>query len=537
MGKITVAQAMVKALQEEGVEYIFGIPGAAIYPFYDALYNSDIKHILVRNEQAAVHEASGYARSKDKVGVCVATSGPGATNLITGIATAYMDSVPIVAITGQVMSSLIGRDVFQEVDITGATAPFCKHNFLVKDPKKIVEIIKKAFYIASTGRKGPVLIDIPFDIQQQEIEYPQSISIDIKGYKPTIKGHPLQIKKAIDLIETAKKPLICAGGGVISSNASDNLKKLIEKHKIPLISTLMGIGSIPTDHPFYLGMIGSHGQKKANIALREAELLIVVGARLGDRALGDTKITEKMKIIHIDIDPAEIGKNVGTDVPIVGDAKYILGEILNRITEKDLCWAQEIIDENTNKSVSNIDYLRPFEVLKEISNIYKGEYIITTDVGQHQIWAAHNTLIKKPRTFISSGGLGTMGYGVPAAIGAKFANPDEEVIVITGDGSFQMLMQELATIKREMIPIKIVLFNNSRLGMVYEIQKKRCSSRFIATCLDGNPDFELLAKAYSLEYLKLDNKDKLSEAISIMKNSKKPFLLEVVTKPDEPTIT
>ncbi|WAM34228.1 biosynthetic-type acetolactate synthase large subunit [Caldicellulosiruptor morganii] len=532
--KMTVARAMVEVLKSEGVEIIFGIPGAAIYPFYDALYSSDIKHVLVRTEQAAAHEASGYARTTGKVGVCVATSGPGATNLITGIATAYMDSVPIVAITGQVNSSLIGRDVFQEVDITGATAPFTKHNYLVKDPKKIVRILKEAFYIASTGRRGPVLIDVPIDVQMQEIEFEIPKEIDIPGYKPKERGHPLQIKRAVEAIENSQRPVICSGGGVIASKASEELKTLVERQKIPVISTLMGIGSIPTDHPFYLGMIGSHGQKEANIALRQADLLIVVAARLADRALGDTKITENMKIIHIDIDPAEIGKNVDTNIPIVGDAKRVLAEINKRISERKDFWAQEI--KAQKREIKEDGNLHPYDVLKEISRVYNGDYIITTDVGQHQIWAAHNVYIKEPGTFITSGGLGTMGYGVPAAIGAKFGRPDKEVISITGDGSFQMLLQELATIKREQVPVKIVLFNNTRLGMVYELQKKRCTGRFIATCLDGNPDFMILAKAYGIEGIRLESKEKLKEAIEIMKNHSGPFLLEVVTSPDEPTI-
>jgi len=532
--KMTVARAMVEVLKSEGVEIIFGIPGAAIYPFYDALYSSDIKHVLVRTEQAAVHEASGYARTTGKVGVCVATSGPGATNLITGIATAYMDSVPIVAITGQVNSSLIGKDVFQEVDITGATAPFTKHNYLVKDPKKIVRVLKEAFYIASTGRRGPVLVDVPIDVQMQEIEFEIPREIEIPGYKPREKGHPLQIKRAAEAIEAAKKPVICSGGGVIASKASEELRILVEKQKIPVISTLMGIGAISTNHPYYLGMIGSHGQREANLALRQADLLIVVGARLADRALGDTKITDNMKIIHIDIDPAEIGKNVDTNIPIVGDAKYVLSEINKRISEREEFWAAEI--KAQKKILPDDGKLHPYDVLREISTQYDGEYIITTDVGQHQIWAAHHLYIKRPGTFITSGGLGTMGYGVPAAIGAKFGSPDDEVIAITGDGSFQMLMQELATIKREQVPVKIVLFNNTRLGMVYELQKRRCTGRFIATCLDGNPDFMILAKAYGIEGMRLESKEKLKEAISVMKSYKGPFLLEVVTDPDEPTI-
>ncbi|AEH50302.1 biosynthetic-type acetolactate synthase large subunit [Pseudothermotoga thermarum] len=532
--KLTVAQAMVEVLKREGVEIIFGLPGGAIYPFYDALCDSGIKHVLVRQEQAAAHEANGYARVTGKVGVCAATSGPGATNLITGIATAYMDSVPLVVITGQVKRSLIGKDSFQEVDIVGATLPFTKHSYLVKDPNSIIRILREAFYIASTGRRGPVLIDVPVDVQLEQIEFEFPEKINIRGYKPHKEPDKHLIEKCVEAIESAKKPIICAGGGVIWAKASDELLTLIERLKIPVVCTLMGVGAIPTNHPYYLGIVGLFGHNEANMALKQADLLVIVGARFSDRTLVGMKISDETRIVHIDIDPAEIDKNVESEIGIVGDAKIVLAEMNKKISAKrNHFWAEEFAIKDY---VFQDEKLHPQDVLKEISRVYNGDYIITTDVGQHQIWAAHNVYIKEPGTFITSGGLGTMGFGVPAAIGAKFGRPDKEVIAITSDGSFQMLFQELATIKREQLPIKIVLFNNSRLGMVYELQKQRCNARFSATILDANPDFTILAKAYGIEAQRITKKDEIKLAVEKMKNLKAPFLLEVIVDPDEPSI-
>ncbi len=536
MGKMTVAQAMVEVLKRQGIDIIFGLPGGSIYPFYNALYDSGIRHILVRQEQAAAHEANAYARVTGKVGVCVVTSGPGATNLITGIATAYMDSVPIVAITGQVNTKLIGKDSFQEIDVVGATAPFTKHNYLVKDPKSIVRVMREAFYIASTKRPGPVVIDVPIDIQLQEIDFDYSGEIAVRGYKIIDDLDLSLIDQCVEAVESSKRPILCAGGGVILSKASEQLKQFVEKLKMPVVSTLMGVGCVPTNHPYYLGVAGLFGTSKANMALKQADLVIVVGARFSERTLAGAKINDNIRIIHIDIDPAEIDKNINSDIGIVGDAKAVLAEINKRLKnpKSKRFWAEEL--NNTQEYRFEDDKLHPQDVLSEISRVYDGNYIITTDVGQHQIWAAHNLFIKEPGTFITSGGLGTMGFGLPAAIGAKLGRPDKEVILITSDGSFQMLFQELATIRREQLPIKIVLFNNSRLGMVYELQKQKCNARFVATCLDGNPDFVLLAKAYGIESHRISEKHEVKLAIQKMKEASSPFLLEVIIDPDEPSI-
>jgi len=549
--KITGAQAMVKILEIEKVSHIFGYPGAAICPFYDALFDSDIKHILTRNEQGAAHAASGYARATGKTGVCVATSGPGATNLITGIATAYMDSIPIVAITGQVPTNQIGKDVFQEADITGATAPFCKHNYLVKDVKELPRIMKEAFHIASTGRPGPVLIDVPVDVQNAQLgfEYPESV--EIRGYKPTYKGHPLQIRKIADAVREAKSPVICAGGGVISANASEELIKLIEKCRIPVVTTLMGIGAVPTRHELNLGMLGSHGNYVANYAIHNSDLVIIMGARVGDRAMAAaSKIAKKAKIIHIDIDPAEIGKNIDVVIPVVGDVKTILQDLLQIIEKGDVEEWSNIIKEkleefrekqNLKDSIPEDNAagqegaVKPLYFLRMLSDIADSEAIITTEVGQNQIWAANYLSINKPGRFITSGGMGTMGYGLPAAVGAKVGSPDNDVIVISGDGSFQMSMQELGTIKQNELGVKIVIFNNSRLGMVREIQKKKYCNRYYQVFLD-NPDFVKLADAYGIKGERIYKNSEVEGAIKRMLLDNKPYLLECIVDPEEPTL-
>lgn len=411
--KITGAQGLVKALELENVTTIFGYPGAAICPFYDALLDSDIKHILTRNEQGAAHAASGYSRVTGKTGVCVATSGPGATNLITGIATAYSDSIPMVAITGQVSLDLIGRDVFQEVDITGATEPFCKHNYLVKNVKDLPRIVKEAFHIASTGRPGPVLIDVPVDIQTDTLDFIYPDEVDIKGYKPNYKGHPQQIKKIAEAVASSQRPVICAGGGVISAKASEIMTRLAEKYQIPVVTTLMGIGAIPADHPLNMGMLGSHGVYAANYAVHNTDLLIIVGARVGDRALGTAgKIAEKAGIIHIDIDPAEIGKNVSTTIPVVGDAGLILEDLYKSIqncnTSQWLESLQQAVKKNKVKLKEQSSYVNPKKLLAELSKRLYDNAIVVTEVGQNQIWAANNFIARKPGSFITSGGLGTM---------------------------------------------------------------------------------------------------------------------------------
>ncbi len=539
--KLTGAQIMVKSLELEGISTIFGYPGAAISPFYDALLDSTLTHILTRTEQGAAHAASGYSRVTGKIGVCVATSGPGATNLITGIATAYSDSIPLVAITGQVQLDLIGRDVFQEADITGATEPFCKHNYLVKDVKELPRIIKEAFHIAATGRPGPVVIDVPIDIQTQmtDFKYPQEI--EIRGYKPNYKGHPQQIKKIAEAISLAKAPLICAGGGVVTAKASDSLTKFVEKCEIPVVTTLMGIGAISSDHALNLGMLGSHGVYCANYAVNNTDLLILIGARVGDRALGTTgKIAQKAKIIHIDIDPAEIGKNVSTNIPVVGDVRLVLEDLLEIVQSGDtkqwLSMVMDIkqtkkkpIDEQTNK-------VNPRLIIDILSKKLTAGAIMTTEVGQNQIWAASNFIAKKPGTFITSGGLGTMGYGLPAAIGAKKGKPESTVVVVAGDGSFQMSMPELGTIKQEGIGIKIIIFNNSRLGMVRELQKNKHNGRYSQVYLDSNPDFVKIAEAYGFCAERITNNSQADAALDRFLADDKTYILECVVDPEEATV-
>ena len=541
--KITGAQAIVKALEHEGVEDIFGYPGAAICPFYDALIDSQIRHILTRHEQGAAHAASGYARASGKVGVCVVTSGPGATNIITGIATAYMDSIPVVAITGQVSSDLIGRDVFQEADITGAAAPFVKHSYLVKNAKDLPRIIKEAFYIASTGRPGPVLIDIPVDIQNCEIEFEYQNSVDIRGYKPNLKGHSLQIKKVADAIMKAKKPVICAGGGMLRSGATEELLELVEKCNIPVTPTLMGIGVLPLNHELNLGMLGSHGVYAANYAINNADLIIILGARVGDRAMSKpNQVAKKAKIVHIDIDPAEIGKNIEVSIPVVGDLKKILKE-LNAVVQKseENEWVEELKGKKKEHSVkinpdTTSDYVNPKYLLSILTEMVNSDTIVTTEVGQNQIWVANNFGVKRPGSFITSGGMGTMGYGLPAAIGAKVACPDSKVICIGGDGSFQMSMQELGTMKQNKIGVKVLIFNNYRLGMVRELQKIRHCSRYTQVFLDENPDFLDLFKAYGFEGQRITNNKDIRKALKKMLEDDKPYLLECIVDPEESTL-
>lgn len=541
--KLTGAQAILKALEMENVEVMFGYPGAAICPFYDALTGSGIKHILTRTEQGAAHAASGYARVTGKVGVCIATSGPGATNLITGIATAYMDSIPIVAITGQVSSELIGRDVFQEADITGATAPFCKHSYLVKNVKDLPRAIKEAFHIASTGRPGPVLIDIPVDIQNKEFDFEYPQTIDIRGYKPTYKGHSQQIKKVAEAVEKAKAPVICAGGGIINAGASEELTKFVEMCQIPVTTTLMGIGAIPSRHELNLGMLGMHGFYTANYAVHNADLLLIMGARVGDRAIVTTsKIAEKAKIVHIDIDPAEIGKNIGTTIPMVGDIKLILNELLDIVKKGDVeKWTTSIrklkgehpLKIRSGDSGNTVD---PKYFINVLSGMTDDDTVITTEVGQNQIWAANCYHVRKPRTFITSGGMGTMGYGLPSAIGAKIGVGDRQVVVIGGDGSFQMSMQELGTIKQNKLGVKIVILNNSRLGMVRELQKLQYCGRYSEVFLDENPDFVKLAEAYGFKAERIGKNSEVKGALERMLKEQGPYILECIVDPEESTL-
>lgn len=529
---ITGAEAIVRSLENEGVEIIFGYIGATVCPLYDKLSKSNIKHITVRHEQHAGHEASGYARIKKRPGVCITTSGPGATNLITALGTAYMDSIPLVAITGQVSSDLLGRDVFQEADMTGASEPFTKYSYLVKNAEDLPRIIKEAFHIASTGRPGPVLIDIPVNVQAQKIDFSYPDKVDIRGYKPTIKGHAGQIKRVMKAINSAERPVICVGGGIFASEAQEELRKFIEFVNIPVTSTLMGIGAVPTAHPLYMGMLGMHGMSIANQAITDADLLILIGARVSDRAvLLPSNVEKSTKIVHIDIDPAEIGKNLNTFVPVVGDAKEILVQIMEagpiRKSDEWIDMLREI------KAKVVLDYeprkigINPKSFVNLLSKMLPDDNIYCADVGQNQIWSAANCDIRKGR-FLTSGGMGTMGYSIPAAIGAKIAAPDKTVVAVCGDGSFQMQMMELGTICQHGVDIKIIVMKNDKLGLVCEIQKKAYKNNQMAVDLSGSPDVVAIAKAYGIPGRSISSMDGIKDVLSELLSHKGTFLLECV---------
>ena len=535
------AQALIESLLQEQVDHIFGYAGATICPAADALKeHPEIAYTLVRTEQNAGHMASGYARISGKVGVCMVTSGPGATNLITGIATAYMDSIPMVAITGQVPSNLLGRDIFQEVDITGAVAPFSKHSYLVKDANLIPQVVKEAFHIASTGRPGPVLIDIPIDVQEQQLKGPFSYpeQVNIRGYKPSVKGNELQIKRVEEAIARSKQPLICAGGGVWLANARDELLELAERCAIPVVKTMMGLGLMPTDHPLNMGMIGAHGNHCANQALARADLLIMVGTRAADRAVVDPReIQRRMATIHIDVDPAEIGKNMQAAVPLVGDVKVILKQILERgapVTDS-AAWLEELKDyrkAELNRVFPHRDgYVFPGTVMRKLGRKLDEDAIVCVDVGQNQIFAC-KYLPQKQGRLLTSGGLGTMGYALPAAIGAKVAAPEKQTVVVCGDGSFQMAMNELSAIRCGDMDVKIVLFRNHMLGLVHQIQ---CSAPYhgpFGVALDGSPDFETIASAYGIPSLVANDEEKLDEVVDQFLNTKGCCLLICEVHPD-----
>lgn len=542
MYMISGAEIMVKCLEAEGIKVVFGYPGATICPFYDKIYDSDIKHVLVRQEQNAAHAASGYARCSGKPGVCVATSGPGATNLITGIATAYTDSIPMVAITGQVRSDLLGRDVFQEADITGACEPFVKHSYIVKKTEDLPRVFKEAFHIASTGRKGPVLIDIPMDIQENEIEefvYPDKVNI--LGYKPNTKGHAIQVKRAVEAIKQSKRPLIVSGGGVLLSGIKPKFQKFADKTKIPVISTMMGIGVMPSDHEMYLGMLGTHGKRVANRALHEADLVIVCGARLGDRAVAAPhQMSENTTVIHIDIDPAEIGKNVKTEIPIVGDMKNVMNMLIDEIGDYQVpnMWHETV--KTWKKELFRVPpvfdgYVEPRTLVSHLSSMLRSKAILVADVGQNQIWCANNFRIREGR-FLTTGGMGTMGYSIPASVGAKFARPNRDVVVVCGDGSFQMSMNELATIAGNDLAIKIIIMRNHRLGMVRELQDNNYNKRHSATILQGDPDFLKIADAYGIDHAEANSNEEAEAIIKKMVKSDKPFILVCNVYPDTPSI-
>jgi len=529
------AQILLRCLQEEGVDTIFGYPGGAVLPIYDALYDSDIRHILTRHEQGAAHAADGYARATGRVGVCLATSGPGATNLVTGIATANMDSIPMVCFTGQVGTAVIGRDAFQEADITGITLPITKHNYIIKKTEDVARIVKEAFYIARTNRPGPVVVDLPKDVMEKVIEYkPEDQEISIRGYRVAKGFNTGQVISAVELIQKAQRPVIYAGGGVISSNASEELRKLAEKRKIPVTTTLMGLGSFPATNYLSLGMLGMHGTRYANYAIGECDLLIAIGVRFDDRVTGkvDT-FAPSAQVIHIDIDAAEIGKNVYVKIPIVGQVKEVLEAITQRLEPTDGFseWHQTIdrwkAEYPLRYGTSSEGRIMPQHVIEKIYDVTKGKAIITTEVGQNQMWAAHYYKFINPRSFLSSGGLGTMGYGFPAAIGAKAACPDLPVIDIAGDGSIQMNIQELGTAVQYKIPIIICILNNEYLGMVRQWQGLFYGGRYSYTDISHQPDFVKLAEAYGAVGMRIkDANDVGSALIEALKVKDRPVVID-----------
>lgn len=547
MRTITGAQAVVESLIAEGVDVVFGYPGGAVLPLYDVLYDSPLRHILTRHEQGAVHAADGYARATGKVGVCIATSGPGATNLVTGLANAYMDSIPLVAFTGQVALAAIGRDSFQEADITGITLPITKHNWLVKDAQELPRIIKEAFHIARTGRPGPVLIDLPKDVQLGEVAFSYPEKVNIPSYKPNYHGHPRQIEQVVEALLQAEKPVFYLGGGVINSGASDEVLQIAELLQIPATMTMMGLGAFPSSHRLSLGMLGMHGTAYANLAVTESDLLIAVGARFDDRVTGKlSTFAPQAKIIHIDIDPAEISKNLPSHVPVVGDVKLVLGEVLAGLKKEEPkiqklvagreAWTAQIAQwkEEFPLGYEKGEMIKPQEVIQLIGELVGERAVISTEVGQNQMWTAQFYPFERPRTLISSGGLGTMGFGLPAAIGAQVGRPDAVVVDIAGDGSIQMNSQEMATAKAEQIPVKVVILNNNYLGMVRQWQEFFNDCRYSSVDLEGaTPDFVKLAEAYGWLGVRVCDPGELKAALFEVLNHPGPALLDVTVSRGE----
>ena len=530
------AEAIIKCLEAEGVDTVFGYPGVAICPFYNSILDSSIRSILIRTEQNAAHAASGYARVTGKVGVCAVTSGPGATNLLTGIATAFADSIPLICITGQVNSELLGSDVFQEADITGAAESFVKYSYLVKNAADIPRIMKEAFHIASTGRKGPVLIDIPIDVQNAVLtrfKYPEEVNL--RTYKPTVKGHAVQIKKVIKELEKAKRPIICVGGGVLLSDAREELKHFAESYKIPVVSTMMGISVMPSAHPMYFGMVGNNGKPYANRAMNESDLLIMAGARVADRAVSQPDlITENKVLVHIDVDPAEIGKNVGPTIPLVGDIKHILQDFEKQeISCEHEEWLSLLAKyRGTMEPVRrpNPDYVDPAAFIRLLSEKMQDDAVYVADVGQNQIWSCAYHVVKRGQ-FLTSGGMGTMGYSIPAAMGAKLGTPDKQVIAVCGDGSFQMSMMELATIRQHDVPVKIIVLKNNYLGMVREYQHYTYQDHYSVVDLSGSPDLSKLAQAYDLPFLRLETMEGAEAMIDKFLEKDASVLMECLIDP------
>ena len=545
------ADAIVKCLEKEGVEYVFGYPGVAITPFFNSILDTDIKTILVRQEQNAAHEASGYARITGKVGVAVVTSGPGATNLITGIATAFADSIPLVCITGQVDSSMMGSDVFQEVDVSGACESFVKYSYIVRKASDIPRIVKEAFHIASTGRKGPVLIDLPIDVQNSEIrkfEYPETVNI--RTYKPTVAGHAVQIKRVIKELQRAKRPIICAGGGVHLSGAKEELREFVEKNDIPVVCTMMGLGVLPTDHFLFYGMVGNNGQAYGNRAMNDADMIIMVGARVADRSISQPDlIMENKVLVHIDVDPAEIGKNAGPTIPLVGDIRHVFEEFNKAaITADYSLWIDKLDgykDDTQNASRRkrhmfsstlteeeiNALMVNPEIFIKRLSRAMEKDAVYVADVGQNQLWSCANCVIREGR-LLTSGGMGTMGYAVPAAIGAKLGAPEKQVVAVCGDGGFQMTMMELATMKQYNVPVKIVVLRNNVLGLVRQYQHFTYQDRFSVIDLgDSIPDFKKIAEAYGIRYQQIAAVEDMDSGIEELLADREAALLEVIIDP------
>ncbi len=553
---VTGADALVRSLEEEGVEMVFGYPGVAICPFFNSILDSDIQTILVRQEQCAAHAASGYTRVSGKPGVCVVTSGPGATNLITGIATAFADSIPLICITGQVDSYQLGGDVFQEADISGSCESFVKYSYIVRRASDIPRIVKEAFHIANTGRKGPVLIDIPHDIQMDRVAgFAYPVGVNLRTYKPTVQGHPVQIKRVMRELSRARRPIICVGGGVHLSGAVKEVREFSERYDIPVVSTMMGLGTMPSDHPLFYGMVGNNGQRYGNRAMNEADMILMVGARLADRSISQPDlITENKIMAHIDVDPAEIGKNAGPSIPLVGDIKEIFTEFNTRDLNVDFSdWLDfldgirdDVINEELRKRTEarkklaeknaamkeGMGYVDPRVFIRALSLAMDEDAVYIADVGQNQIWSCANAVIRKGR-FLTSGGMGTMGYAFPAAMGARLACPGRQVVAVCGDGAFQMTMMELSTADQYGVPVKLVVLRNNVLGMVRQHQHLVYHDRFSVTDMSPTPDLDMLAKAYRIDYLKLTDENKMDETIREFLEDNRSILLEVCVDPDD----
>ena len=538
------ADAIVKCLEMEKVEYVFGYPGVAICPFYDSILNTKIKTVLVRHEQHAAHAASGYARLTGKVGVVAVTSGPGATNVITGIATAYADSIPLVVITGQVDSRLMGSDVFQEADVSGACESFVKYSYIIRNAEDVPRIVKEAFYIANSGRKGPVLIDFPIDIQNQKIgklEYPETVSM--RSYKPTVKGHTRQIDKVVRELKKAKRPLICTGGGAHLSGAADVIRSFAEKHNVPVVSTMMGLGTLPTEHPLFFGMVGNNGQAYGNRAMNQADMILLAGARVADRSIArPNEIEDNKVLVHIDVDPAEIGKNAGPSIPLVGDLKSVFEELdkeaISTSTEE---WLKTLADfrreaEQDKKAKADLvttpGTVDPTRFIRALSDAMEKDAVYVADVGQNQLWSCANCIIREGR-FFTTGGMGCMGYSVPAAMGAKLAEPDRQVVAVCGDGAFQMCMMELGTMRQYNVPVKIAIIRNNVLGLVRQFQHFTYKDRFSVIDLTGSPDLESIAAAYGMKFLHLNDEAKMAETVKAFLENDESVLLQCDVDPNE----